>query len=59
MRDEEPYRIKRPQALDQMSVVELEHHITWLKSEIAACEAEIERKIAQKRAADSLFGGGS
>ncbi len=59
VQDEEPIRIKRPQALDQMSVAELEHHITWLRSEIAACETEIERKIAQKRAADSLFGGGS
>jgi uncharacterized small protein (DUF1192 family) len=59
IQDEEPIRIKRPQALDQMSVAELEHRITWLRSEIAACETEIERKIAQKRAADSLFGGGS
>ncbi|WP_353255839.1 DUF1192 domain-containing protein [Hyphomonas sp.] len=59
VQDEEPIRIKRPQALDQMSVAELEHQITWLRSEIAACETEIERKIAQKRAADSLFGGGS
>ncbi|MBK8197942.1 MAG: DUF1192 domain-containing protein [Acidobacteria bacterium] len=59
MHDEEPVRIKRPQALDQMSVEELEVHIAWLKSEIGACEAEIDRKKAQKRAADALFGGGS
>ena len=57
--DEEPVLIKRPQALDQMSVEELEVRITHLKSEIAACETEIERKKAQKRAADALFGGGS
>jgi uncharacterized small protein (DUF1192 family) len=57
--DEEPIRIKRPQALDQMSVTELERHIDFLKSEIAACETEIDRKQAQKRAADALFGGES
>ncbi len=59
IQDEEPVRIKRPQALDQMSVDELAVHIAHLKSEIAACEAEIDRKIAQKKAADALFGGGS
>lgn len=59
IQDEEPVRIKRPQALDQMSVEELEVHIAHLKSEIAACETEIARKIAQKKAADALFGGGS
>jgi uncharacterized small protein (DUF1192 family) len=57
--DEEPVLIKRPQALDQMSVAELEVRIEQLKAEIAACETEIERKKAQKRAADALFGGGS
>lgn len=57
--DEEPVLLRRPQALDQMSVVELDIRIGQLKAEIAACEAEIERKKAQKRAADALFGGGS
>ncbi|WP_291069866.1 DUF1192 domain-containing protein [Hyphomonas sp.] len=57
--DEEPVLIKRPQSLDQMSVAELEVRIEQLKAEIAACETEIERKKAQKRAADALFGGGS
>lgn len=57
--DEEPVLIKRPQALDQMSVAELEVRIEQLKAEIAACETEVERKKAQKRAADALFGGGS
>jgi len=57
--DEEPVLIKRPQALDQMSVAELEVRIEQLKAEIAACETEIERKKAQKRAADALFGSGS
>jgi uncharacterized small protein (DUF1192 family) len=58
LQDEEPIRIKRPQALDQMSVDELAVRIEDLRQEIAACEAEIERKKAQKRAADALFGGG-
>jgi uncharacterized small protein (DUF1192 family) len=57
--DEEPVLIKRLQSLDQMSVAELEVRIEQLKAEIAACETEIERKKAQKRAADALFGGGS
>jgi uncharacterized small protein (DUF1192 family) len=57
--DEEPVLIKRPQSLDQMSVAELEVRIEQLKVEILACETEIERKKAQKRAADALFGGGS
>lgn len=57
--DEEPVLIKRPQSLDQMSIAELEVRIDQLKAEITACEAEIERKKAQKRAADALFGGGS
>ena len=57
--DEEPVLIKRPQSLDQMSVAELEVRIDQLKAEILACETEIERKKAQKRAADALFGGGS
>lgn len=57
--DEEPVLIKRLQSLDQMSVAELEVRIEHLKAEIAACETEIERKKAQKRAADALFGGGS
>ncbi len=57
--DEEPVLLRRPQALDQMSVAELDVRIEQLRAEIAACEAEIERKKAQKRAADALFGGGS
>lgn len=57
--DEEPVRVKRAQAIDQMSVAELEVRIASLQSEIAACEAEIEKKKEQKRAADALFGGGS
>jgi uncharacterized small protein (DUF1192 family) len=58
LQDEEPIRIRRPQALDQMSVDELSARILELRREIDACEAEIERKKAQKRAADALFGSG-
>lgn len=57
--DEEPVLVRRALGLDQMSVADLEIRITSLKAEIEACEAEIERKKAQKRAADALFGGGS
>jgi uncharacterized small protein (DUF1192 family) len=57
--DEEPIRVKYAQAIDQMSVAELEVRITDLKAEITACETEIEKKLAQKRAADALFGSGS
>lgn len=57
--DEEPVRVKRAQVIDQMSVAELGVRIAHLQSEIAACEAEIEKKKAQKRAADALFGGDS
>lgn len=59
IQDEEPIRVRRPQALDQMSVEELEVYIGQLKAEIQASETEIQRKKAQKRAADALFGGGN
>lgn len=59
LNDEEPVLVRKAQALDQMSVEELEYRIGQLKAEIAACEAEIEKKKAQKRAADALFGGGN
>lgn len=59
MPDEEPVRVTRAHAIDQMSVAELEVRIAHLQSEIATCETEIEKKKAQKRAADALFGGGS
>lgn len=57
--DEEPVLVRKAQALDQMSIDELELRIGQLKAEILACEAEIEKKKAQKRAADALFGGNS
>ncbi len=59
LNDEEPVLVRKAQALDQMSIDELELRIGQLKAEILACEAEIEKKKAQKRAADALFGGNS
>jgi uncharacterized small protein (DUF1192 family) len=59
VQDEDPVIVKRTLSLDQMSVGDLEERIANLKTEIAACEAEIEKKKSQKRAADALFGGGS
>ena len=56
--DEEPILVNTPQTLEQMSVEELEARIAQLKDGIAACEREIEKKRAQKSAADALFGGG-
>ncbi len=56
--DEEPILVNTPQTLEQMSVEELEARISVLKDGIAACEREIEKKRAQKSAADALFGGG-
>ena len=55
--DEEPILVNAPQTLEQMSIDELTARIETLKAGIAACEAEIERKRAQKSAADALFGG--
>lgn len=57
IQDEDPVIVKRTLSLDQMSVGDLEERIANLKAEIEACEAEIERKKSQKRAADALFGG--
>lgn len=59
LNDDEPVRITRPQALDQMSLDELDARIAGLQAEILACETEIARKRAQKRAADALFGEGN
>ena len=55
--DEEPILVNTPQTLEQMSVAELEARIADLKAAMAACEAEIEKKRAQKSAAEALFGG--
>lgn len=47
----------QPRPLDRLSVEELQQRIKDLKAEIAACEAELEKKQAHKSAADALFGG--
>ena len=57
--EEEPILVNTPQTLEQMSVEELRQRIETLKAGIAACEAEIDKKKAQKSAADALFGGGN
>jgi len=44
--------------LERFSVEELNERIAELKDEIAACEAELQRKQSHKSAADALFGGG-
>ena len=41
--------------LETMSVDDLRQRIEALKAEIAACEAEIEKKQAHKSAADDFF----
>ena len=57
--EEEPILTNRGQTLDQMSIDELHARISTLRDQIAACEAEIAKKEAQKSAADALFGGKS
>ena len=54
---EDESRIPRPAKLDleQMSVQELKQRIAALKADIAACEAEIDKKESHKSAADDIF----
>ena len=54
MFEDEPVRPAKLD-LEKMSVVELKQRITALKADIAACEAEIEKKEAHKSAADDIF----
>lgn len=49
----------KPLDLERLSVEELQERIATLKDGIAACEAELERKLNHKSAADALFGGSS
>jgi uncharacterized small protein (DUF1192 family) len=41
--------------LERLSVDDLKMRIETLKADIAACEAEIEKKQAHKSAADDIF----
>lgn len=56
MFDDEPVRALKPETLDRLSISDLEERIAALKEQVAACEAEIERKRAHRSAADALFG---
>lgn len=56
--DEPPIR-RKSLSTEQMSIGELEERISLLRHEISVCEAEIEKKRAQKQAAEALFGSGS
>ncbi|MEL6827250.1 MAG: DUF1192 family protein [Pseudomonadota bacterium] len=57
MFEEEPTPGKKLD-LERFSVEELLERIEELKAEIAACEAELQKKQSHKSAADALFGGG-
>ena len=43
--------------LERLSVADLHARIADLRTEIAACEAELAKKEKHKSAADALFGG--
>jgi uncharacterized small protein (DUF1192 family) len=45
--------------LELFGVAELEERIDILRSEVARCEAQINRKRAGRAAADALFSSGS
>ena len=48
---------KKKLDLERLSVEDLKERIEDLKAEIAACEAELNKKQSHKSAADPLFGG--
>jgi uncharacterized small protein (DUF1192 family) len=52
--DEEPVR-KTARALEDMSIADLRERIETLKQDIAACEAQIARKEATRKAAEAAF----
>jgi uncharacterized small protein (DUF1192 family) len=52
--EEEPVRtVKR--GLDDMSIEELKERIETLRTDIAACERMIEKKVATRKAAEAAF----
>ncbi len=57
MFEEEPIPEKKID-LERLSVEDLQERIAELQAEIAACEAELNKKQSHKSAADALFGGG-
>ena len=56
MMEDEPVLSPEKLVLERLSETELEARIAALRSEIAACEAELEKKRHQRNAADALFG---
>lgn len=62
MQDDDPFAPAPKKAiplavqLEDASIIELEDRIARLKDEIGLCEQAIERKKAQRNAADSVFG---
>lgn len=55
---EEAPRPKIDRPLEEMSVEEITQRIEDLKADIAACEAELQKKQSHMSAADQLFGSG-
>jgi uncharacterized small protein (DUF1192 family) len=53
--DEEPVRVVKPKALDDMSIQDLKDRIEELKADIIACEAAIAKKEATRKAAEAAF----
>jgi uncharacterized small protein (DUF1192 family) len=53
--DEEPVRVTKPRALDDMSIQDLKDRVEELRTEIAACEAIIAKKEATRKAAEAAF----
>ena len=58
MYEDEPAQEKKLD-LERLSVEDLNERIEALRAEIAACEAELEKKESHKSAADALFGSGN
>ena len=56
MFEDEPIPVKKLD-LERLSVEELKERIEELQAEIAACEAELNKKQSHKSVADALFGG--
>ena len=52
--EEEPVRTTK-RGLDDMSIEELKERIETLRTDIAACERMIEKKVATRKAAEAAF----
>ncbi|MBB34631.1 MAG: hypothetical protein CME88_04465 [Hirschia sp.] len=58
MFEDEPVK-KATRLLEDMSLEELAERIEMLEAETEACKQMIAKKVAQKHAADAIFGSGS